>query len=180
MPKGILHITTFITLCKAFLGVKPHFALWRWVFQVVPSFPSNAFLVMGGTTIQVRSHAVSRYLALTRSLGLDGGMIWRENWFYLSNMVSVLPSLLDERSGGVALDAWWLFPLVEEVVEVPALMGAIKVLKAQGLTGPMVVHTFVQRQILLLRERVHPLWQHQGIVDPMMEFPYPILRDLLT
>jgi hypothetical protein len=70
-------------------------------------------------------------------------MIWRENWFYLSNMVPVLPSFLDERSGGVALDVWWLFPLVEEAVEVPALMGAIEVLKAQGLTGPMVVHTFV-------------------------------------
>jgi hypothetical protein len=27
---------------------------------------------------------------------------------------------------------------------------------------------------------VHPLWQHQGIVDPMMELPYPISRDLFT
>ena len=31
-PKGILHIMTFITLCEAFLGIAPHFVLWRWVF----------------------------------------------------------------------------------------------------------------------------------------------------
>ena len=27
--EGILHITTFITLCKAFLGIATHFMLWR-------------------------------------------------------------------------------------------------------------------------------------------------------
>jgi hypothetical protein len=32
MPEGILHTVTFITLCKAFLGITPHFTLWRWVF----------------------------------------------------------------------------------------------------------------------------------------------------
>jgi len=31
-PEGILLIVTFITLCEAFLGIAPHFALWRWVF----------------------------------------------------------------------------------------------------------------------------------------------------
>jgi hypothetical protein len=45
--EGILHIATFITLCEAFLGIAPHFALWRWVFQVVPSFPSGAFPAAG-------------------------------------------------------------------------------------------------------------------------------------
>jgi hypothetical protein len=37
-PEGILHITTFITLCEAFLGIHPHYALWRWLFRVVPHF----------------------------------------------------------------------------------------------------------------------------------------------
>jgi hypothetical protein len=43
-----------------------------------------------------------------------------------------------------------------------------------------VVHTFIHHQILPLRVRVHPLWQHQGIVDPMMEFPYPISEEILS
>lgn len=45
-------------------------------------------------------------------------------------------------------------------MEVLALMGVIEALKAQGLTGPVVVHTFVHHRILPLRERTHPPWQH--------------------
>ena len=45
--EGILHIATFITLCEAFLGIHPHFTLWRWLFKVVPAFLGDAFLAMG-------------------------------------------------------------------------------------------------------------------------------------
>jgi hypothetical protein len=94
-------------------------------------------------------------------------------------MVPVLPSFAAARLGGIALESWWLYPTVEEAVDVPALVGAIEVLRAQGLTGLVAVQTFIHRWILPLRERVHPLWLHLGITDPMMEFPYPILEGLL-
>jgi hypothetical protein len=29
-PLGILHITTFITLCEAYMGIEPHFNLWNY------------------------------------------------------------------------------------------------------------------------------------------------------
>jgi hypothetical protein len=28
-PVGIQHITIFVALCKGFLGIEPHFNLWR-------------------------------------------------------------------------------------------------------------------------------------------------------
>jgi hypothetical protein len=83
-------------------------------------------------------------------------MCWTRTWFYLPNMVLVLPSFLEERPGGAALASGWLLPLAEENTKVLALMGAIEALKAQGLIGPVVVRTFIQRQILPLRERAHP------------------------
>ena len=43
----------------------------------------------------------------------------------------------------------------------------------------MVVRTFIHRWVLPLREQAHLLWLHQGIIDPMMEPPYPILETLL-
>jgi hypothetical protein len=58
-------------------------------------------------------------------------------------------------------------------------MEAIEALKEQGLTGLVVVRTFIHLGILPLRERAHLLWQHQGITDLMMEFPHPILEELL-
>jgi hypothetical protein len=33
-PNTILHIVCFITLCKCFLGIKPHWALWRRIFVI--------------------------------------------------------------------------------------------------------------------------------------------------
>jgi hypothetical protein len=36
-PNSILHIACFITLCESFLGIDPHFLLWRSLFRLCPS-----------------------------------------------------------------------------------------------------------------------------------------------
>jgi hypothetical protein len=33
-PNGIQHIAAFIALCEGYLGIKPHFDLWRYLFSV--------------------------------------------------------------------------------------------------------------------------------------------------
>jgi hypothetical protein len=33
-PNGIQHIAALITLCERFLGIDPHFELWRYFFAV--------------------------------------------------------------------------------------------------------------------------------------------------
>jgi hypothetical protein len=33
-PNSILHIACFITLCEAFLGIDPHWGLWKHLFHV--------------------------------------------------------------------------------------------------------------------------------------------------
>jgi hypothetical protein len=32
MPNSILHIACFTTLCEAFLGINPHWGLWKYLF----------------------------------------------------------------------------------------------------------------------------------------------------
>ena len=75
-------------------------------------------------------HAADWYLALAHLLGFNNEMCLRRSWFYLPNMVLVLPSFSEERSGGVAPASWRRFPLAEEATKVPALMGAIEALRA--------------------------------------------------
>ena len=75
-------------------------------------------------------------------------------------MVLVLPSFMAVMLGAVTLELWWLYPLAEEAVDVPTLVGAIKALRAQGLTEPVVVRMFLHHQILPLRQRTHLLWLH--------------------
>jgi hypothetical protein len=33
-PNGIQHIATFVMLCKGYLGIEPHFELWRYFFSI--------------------------------------------------------------------------------------------------------------------------------------------------
>ena len=33
-PNGIQHMAMFVTLCEGFLGISPHFDLWRYFFIV--------------------------------------------------------------------------------------------------------------------------------------------------
>jgi hypothetical protein len=32
-PSGVLHIAAFLTLCEAYMGIEPHFALWNHFFH---------------------------------------------------------------------------------------------------------------------------------------------------
>ena len=33
-PNGIQHIAAFVALCEGFLGISPHFDLWRYLFAI--------------------------------------------------------------------------------------------------------------------------------------------------
>ena len=33
-PNGVQHIAAFVALCEGFLGISPHFDLWRYLFAV--------------------------------------------------------------------------------------------------------------------------------------------------
>jgi hypothetical protein len=37
-PNSVLHIVCFITLCESFLGIEPHFLLWKYLFWLCPVF----------------------------------------------------------------------------------------------------------------------------------------------
>ena len=49
-PNSILLVSIYIHLCEAFLGIDPHFHLWRHLFHVVP----DQSTVVGGATFQLR------------------------------------------------------------------------------------------------------------------------------
>jgi hypothetical protein len=38
-PNSILHIACFITICECFLGIEPHWALWRQIFVIRRPLP---------------------------------------------------------------------------------------------------------------------------------------------
>jgi hypothetical protein len=53
-PNGIFHTSVFVHFCKAFLGIKPHWVLFRKFFRVKPQSSANDPRVVGGADIQMR------------------------------------------------------------------------------------------------------------------------------
>jgi hypothetical protein len=52
-PNSLLHIACFITLCEAFLGVNPHWVLWKYLFRLHPSGSKDEIFELGGAIVSM-------------------------------------------------------------------------------------------------------------------------------
>jgi hypothetical protein len=71
-PNSILHIACFVTLCELFLGIEPHFLLWRSIFRLRPNVSLSHKPELGGAVVSVRAEA--QYLEFSMSASVQG---WR-------------------------------------------------------------------------------------------------------
>jgi hypothetical protein len=62
-PNGIFHTAVFVHLCEAFLGIKPHWILFRKFFRVKPQPNASNLRVVEGAGIQMREDAAEQYLS---------------------------------------------------------------------------------------------------------------------
>jgi hypothetical protein len=76
-PNGIFHVSVFVHFCEAFVGIKPHWILFRKFFRVKPQPSTNDPRVVRGAGIQMHEDAADQYLSykLTRCM----------KWFYICN-----------------------------------------------------------------------------------------------
>jgi hypothetical protein len=72
-PNSILHITCFITLCESFLGIEPHFLLWKFLFRLRPSVALSNKPELGGVVVSIR--AESQYLEFSMAASVQ---CWRK------------------------------------------------------------------------------------------------------
>jgi hypothetical protein len=78
-PNTIPHIACFITLCECFLGIEPHWALWRWIFAIRHPVRYQT----SGFSYQVRPDIP--YFNLQMPENNPG---WRTKWFYAKDKSS--------------------------------------------------------------------------------------------
>ena len=50
-PASVLHIAGYVALCELFLGIEPHFALWKKLFFVVPHSQKGSIYQVGGAEL---------------------------------------------------------------------------------------------------------------------------------
>jgi hypothetical protein len=78
-PNTILDIACFIMLCECFLGIEPHWALWRWNFMIRQPLQFQT----GGFGCQVYPDVP--YFNLPTP---ENNLGWRTKWFYAKDKPS--------------------------------------------------------------------------------------------
>jgi hypothetical protein len=75
-----LHIACFVNLCKSFLGIEPHWTLWKFLFHLRPSASLSKKPELGGVVVSVCAEA--HYLEFNMAALVQG---WRKKWFYIKD-----------------------------------------------------------------------------------------------
>jgi hypothetical protein len=168
-PNSILHIACFITLCESFLGIDPHFLLWRSLFRLRPSVALSKKPELGGACISVRSE--SQYLEFSMSTSVQG---WRTKWFYIKDQKSsssdkygIAP--FDASQELKKLASWDSPPTEAEMEEIKPLLARIQELKSGrggALSGTQLMAFFLQHRVQPLQHRLSKLWTFSGLGDP--------------
>ena len=89
----VLFIYHSIQLCEAFLGIHPHFDLFKSLFSLNPYPNLRNIARVGGADLQFCPGMAEKYIpySLRRQIG-----DWKAEWFYIDNHAPALP----ERTPG--------------------------------------------------------------------------------
>jgi hypothetical protein len=159
-PNGIFHTSVFVHFCEAFLGIKPHWVLFRKFFHVKPQPSANDPRVVGGADIQMREDAAEQYLAYKL---IDSNQDWKSKWFYITNHHPELPKPSGKQPKH--RPRWNTEPTMQEGIKLPELLAKIKALREARLRAKHVAFSFMKRRVQPLMARDTLGYQYTGEGD---------------
>jgi hypothetical protein len=160
-PNSICHISIFIYYCEAFLGIEPHWDLFRFLFRIKPQPISKSHSVVGGAGIQLRQQVGDKYLTYKFPSNLPG---WKNLWFYIENHAPHLPTKSNRPP--VVRGEWNLEPSSGEMDQVKELLDVIEAQKKKGVTGASVMFAFYKRRVQPIQQRHRLGFEYTGPADP--------------
>jgi hypothetical protein len=164
-PNSILHLAIFITLCEAFLGIEPHFGLWKKIFFVKRYNCTGGSFVIGGVGFVVRKEV--NYFNFPMRESVQG---WRLKWFYIRDSSAIdtqLPQFTDVLEA-VPKKSWKNILSPDERPTVDRLFERflrIKESDGQTMIGTEVAAVFLKRRVQPIMSRAHPMWLYSGSKD---------------
>jgi hypothetical protein len=87
-PNSILQVSIFVHLCKAFLGILPHFGLWKYLYHCQPAMAGVQHQLVGGASLELCRRRKVEYLDIPLKDNIKG---WRLEWFIVENHCKSLP-----------------------------------------------------------------------------------------
>jgi hypothetical protein len=161
-PNSILSISIFINLCEAYLGIHPHFNLWRHFFYLKKKGGSRGSKIAEGAYLLLRDHMKAHYLNVPLNTSMRD---WYHKWFYMQQ----------EQEPFVACDvsqipkqheSWSVRPTCVEMEQVQDLLGLFD---RNQIDGPIVTTNLIFRQVQPCKERVHLMYEYSGSDDVTQE-----------
>jgi hypothetical protein len=86
VPNSITVVLTFIHFCEEYLGIPPHFALWRHFFYVKRT--GKRLGPVGAVMFNLRSGLKAEWIDTDLP---NNTTRWRSEWFYIADQISGLP-----------------------------------------------------------------------------------------
>jgi hypothetical protein len=160
-PNSILQVSVFVHLCKAFLGILPHFSLWKYLYHCRPGMARGQHQLVGGASLEMRRGRKADYLNIPLKDNIKG---WRLEWFIVENHGNSLPPR-SGRQPNVCTPSWTESPTDLEVAEAGALLAEVGLLKERGLTAEAMVADFVFKNIQLVKDRAYLAYLYRGLAD---------------
>ena len=104
-PDSILHISSFIVMCEAFLCITPHFGLWLKTINVEPKMIEGCHAECGGAVISKGAD-----VPWPKGSFLEVSSLWQREWFYITAPRGTKwVAALAFRSGPPPLLASWVY-----------------------------------------------------------------------
>jgi hypothetical protein len=160
-PNSILQVSIFIHLCEAYLGILPHFGLWKYLYHCQPGMATGQHQLVGSTSLELHRGRKTEYLDIPLKDSIKG---WHLKWFIVENHCKSLPPR-SGRQPDVRTPSWVESPTSSEITEAKVLLTEVFLLKNRGLTAEAVVADFVFKNIQPLKDRAYPAYLYSGIND---------------
>ena len=173
-PNGVQHMAAFVALCEGFLGIDPHFDLWRYFFTISLSKRrvggKEVNVPMGCASIHLR-HTRSRDYPLMRLATSNKG--WHSQWFYVRDDPSATLPKYTGRLIEEAPESWTWGVQLKDKKHLADLLAGLQALKERGVKGAGIIGAYHARRVAPLMARALPLYR----MMPGMSFEGMVLVD---
>ena len=163
-----MHISIFIHFCEAYLGILPHFNLFRHLFWLKKRGGAGS-KVVGRVYLQLRDGMVSEYLTVPLNTLLKG---WNARWFYMKQSYPAVRYDADHIPESQR--SWSEMLSNDDMEQVKELLGLIKGVRTNS---GLVAASFIVRRIQPCKERAHLGFEFKGETDGTRERPEILSRN---
>jgi hypothetical protein len=162
VPNSITVVSTFIHFCEAYLGIPPHFTLWRYFFCVKSTDKMSG--PVGAVMFNLRLGLKAEWIDSDLPDNIAG---WRSEWFYIADQIPGLPRRTGHKP--VKISEWDLGLPTRDLEDLKGVLELVSYMKKQGVAGAAVARSFCRRMIQPIKDRVHPAYEYCGKSDPTRE-----------